>query len=244
MRPPLPNGLRCEFFESVPSILPQASPVVSWTMVSRTIVELTSLPPPCIEFLGFSPRDGERFPPAPRKVFRQQHELPNMVGVVGNLQIDRPENRERLAPDPYGPAEVLGREGLDRREEKAPSLVPALFEAFARVAGLDDEFRIPVPLLLLPVARQKIGPARPHVARQVLDDERDAVGLLVERGKKVSRPRLREGFIGHLLQASQLADSLLEIFAFFHVQAPSPSPGAGGEGNSPRCMHHNAASAP
>src|SRR6266498_3892257 len=105
MRPPLPNGLRCEFFESVPSILPQASPVVSWTMVSRTIVELTSLPPPCIEFLGFSPRDGER-----------------------------------LAPDRHGPAQVLLRERLDRREEKTPPLVPAMFEALARVARLQHEF--------------------------------------------------------------------------------------------------------
>src|SRR6266542_4239259 len=235
MRPPLPNGLRCEFFESVPSILPQASPVVSWTMVSRTIVELTSLPPPCIEFLGFSPRDGERFPPAPRKVFRQQHELPNMVGVVANLQIDRPENRERLAPDPDGPAQVLRRERLDRREEKTPPLVPAMLEALARVARLQHEFGVSMSVLLLAVARQKICPARPHVARQMLDDERDAVGFLVERREEIRRGRLGQGSVRHFLQAAELTDRLPEILAFSHVRRLLPLPtGKGwGEGRPP-----------
>ena len=52
----------------------------------------SAVAPPRVEFFRLSPRDRERFPPAPREVFCQQHQLSHVIGVVGDLEEERREH--------------------------------------------------------------------------------------------------------------------------------------------------------
>src|SRR5437667_137653 len=123
-----------------------------------------------------------------------------------------------LAADHDFPPEVIRQKRLERLEKNLPRLLPAPFEALSRVLLFRQELGVAMAVWLLAVALEKVDPARPHVAREVLDDQGDAVGLGVERREEVRVGNLRQGLLGELLQAPQLRDRLRKELRF-HVSS-------------------------
>src|SRR5207249_3314879 len=74
-----------------------------------------------------------------------------------------------------------------------------------------DKFLVAMAIGLLAVAGEEIQKARAHVAGQVLDEDSDAVGLIIELQKKIVIAQLGEGAFGQALVSTQAAQSLLEI---------------------------------
>src|SRR5205085_12329105 len=64
---------------------------------------------------------------------------------------------------------------------------------------------------LLAISRQKIRPARAHVARHVLHDEGDAVRLGVNRAEELLVVQLLNRPVGEPLQSAELPDDVFEV---------------------------------
>jgi len=90
------------------------------------------------------------------------------------------------------PRYILVAQWLERIEEKLPAALPE-FHQFSSSLRRLFEFSVAVAVRLFAVGRQKIFPARTHVAGHVFHDDGDAVGFFVERGEK--------SFVGHCASA-------------------------------------------
>jgi hypothetical protein len=132
-------------------------------------------------------------------VLGQEHDLTDVLGVVHELAVDGLERAMSLAPHGNGAREILRRQAADRLEREAPALLPAGPNALRRVGGLLFELRVPVPIWLLAVGGQEIGPARAHVAGQMLLDQGQAVGLGIEPPEEISRTDLGKRAVGEPL---------------------------------------------
>ena len=64
---------------------------------------------------------------------------------------------------------------------------------------------------LFAIARQKIRPARNHVAEHVLDDDGDAVRLFIERMEELFVAHLIESLLAHLLVSAKGRERVVQI---------------------------------
>src|SRR5579872_7171037 len=69
---------------------------------------------------------------------------------------------------------------LNRAEDAIPAVLPLRQEGLACGRRI-DELSVPIARRLLAVGRQKIDPPRAHVAHHVLHNDRDRIGLVIER---------------------------------------------------------------
>jgi hypothetical protein len=95
-----------------------------------------------------------------------------------------------------------------RIEEDLPAFCSATLDVLARLPRRDDELRIAIAVRLLAVGGQEIRPARPHVAGEVLEHHRDAVGLRVERREERRVVRLGDGFLRQSVETAELEDRI------------------------------------
>jgi len=105
-----------------------------------------------------------------------------------------------------------------------PAVVPAREHRLDRITGLVLELAVAPPVGLLPVAGQEVAPARPQVAPDVLDDQPDAVGVLVEGAEERVRRGLRERTLREFLlgvepRALLLAQGRADVVG--HVGSPA-----------------------
>ena len=113
-----------------------------------------------------------------------------------------------VLPRSPGPSES------DGLEEEIPSRVPARDDRLARVAGLALELAVAIAIGLFAVAREEVGPSRAHVAGDVLDDERNAVGVGVEQREELRIVDLRHRLVGLRLQLAQLEQAIVKEVLF------------------------------
>src|SRR5689334_1483706 len=123
-----------------------------------------------IEIGGAIPRDAQGLPPAARKMFGEHQDLAGVMGVVGDLAVDRLHDRMRLSSYGYGAAQVRIGQRLQRAENDRPSVLPKLEERLARGRGV-HELAVALAVRFFSVRREEIGPSRSHVAGHVLHDD-------------------------------------------------------------------------
>jgi hypothetical protein len=163
-----------------------------------------------IEFRGPAAGNTQRLPLCADKVFCEQYDLADVVGIVRKLAVDGLENGVRFAANGDGAGEVGVGERLQRAKEANPAGFPHGQQRSA-CGGRLFEFGVAIAVGLFAVGGQEIGPARAHVAGHVLDDDRDGIGLDVDGSKEVLIGDLGDGAIGQLLVISEEGQGVFEI---------------------------------
>lgn len=79
-----------------------------------------------IEFLGGAAGHAQRLPAISREMFRQQHNLSYMVGIVRQLPVDGLQHRVRFAPNGYRAGQIVVGKGRQGSAEAGPALPPKL----------------------------------------------------------------------------------------------------------------------
>src|SRR5262249_4122065 len=141
----------------------------------------------------------------------QKDDLADVRGVMSQLAIDRLKDGMRLPADRHGSHHVFRPQRFYRSENIFPALLPPLDHFSAFSICVNDEFLIAMTVRLFAVARQKIHPARAHVAGQMFDDDRDAVAFGIERHKELSIVELRHSAVALLLQVSEFGGDVFQV---------------------------------
>src|SRR5881275_3187614 len=163
-----------------------------------------------VEGFRLAARDAERLPLRRLEVLGEEDYLPRVLAVVRELSVDGLDDCVRLAAYENLARQVFAFQRRERVEESAPARLPLLRDC-ASVFAFHEEFRVAVSVGLLAVGRQKIRPARAHVAREVLHDEGDAVRLGVNRAEELLVVQLLNGPVGEPLQSAELRDDVLQV---------------------------------
>ena len=103
-----------------------------------------------------------------------------------------------------------GSKRRERVEQQLPTRLPAIEQHLARVFGIALELGVAMPIGLLAIGREKVGPPRSHVARDMLHDKSNAVGVGVNQGKKLRIVHLRHRLVGLGLQPPELEEAVIE----------------------------------
>src|SRR5262249_28025378 len=109
----------------------------------------------------------------------KKNNLPAVVGIVNDRAVDRLHDRVGLSPDGNGTREIRFGETLKSGQQAVPTLLPARHQLCARRRNI-FEFAIAVAIRLLAVGGQKVGPSRPKITGNMLNDHRKGVRLVVE----------------------------------------------------------------
>ena len=113
----------------------------------------------------------------------EKSNLPNVIGIVSQLPVDRLNNRVCLATNQNSFFRVRGLQGLERREEASPGAFPVIPKLGAGSTRLDHELQVTIPVRLFAIRGQEVGPAREHIPRDVLHDDSNAVGFGIENNE-------------------------------------------------------------
>ena len=144
-----------------------------------------------IESAGAAAGYAQRFPILRLQMLRQKDYLADVVAVVGDLPIDRLQNRVALAANEGLACEVGIGERIERGKHAGPPCVPHLHQ-LSPGCGRRFELAVAIAIRFLAVGFGKAGPARAHVPRHMLHDLRDRVHLRIERGSQVGVGDLRD----------------------------------------------------
>src|SRR3954469_23361801 len=202
-----------------------SGPVAQWPVSSFALSGRIALAPCLLGFLDHIGRtalchielfrlaagDTQCLPLRSGVMFGEEHDLPDMRRVVRGLTIDRFEHGMSFATDVDRLREISRRQCSHGVEQTLPAIFPLRCKRRACVRGTGFEFSVAIPIRLLPVAGQKIGPPRSHVARHVLHDHREAVCLGVQDGKEMLVRGLRQSLVGLTFQLAQLPKRIVEI---------------------------------
>ena len=139
-------------------------------------------------------------------MFRQEHDLADVIGVVHQLTVDRLNNRVLFAANQNLLSQILGSQRLKRIEDALPTLLPV--GEYIVLAGLrlNHKLHIAIAIGLLAVGRQKVGPTRKHVAGHVLHDDGNAVCLFIKRDEELVVFELSNSLVRELLVSAQTRD--------------------------------------
>src|SRR5258705_13454828 len=116
----------------------------------------------------------------------------------------------RLGANGYRARYILVAQWLERIEEKLPTALPEFHQLRASLRRL-FEFGVAVAVGLFAVGRQKIFPARTHVAGHMFHDDGDAIGFFVERGEKSFVGTLRKRALDEFLVIAKQFGRVLYI---------------------------------
>src|ERR1700733_4539209 len=161
--------------------------------------------------LRLSPRDAEAFPFAGAQMFGQKHDLASVIGIVRDLPIDCLQDGVRFIPDGYGVHYVFRREGVDCGKDAIPSFFPQFHHVGSGGRAGPFEFLVAETIGLFAVCGEEIGETRTHVARHVLDEDGNRVGLRVDGDEEIFIFQLRHCRFRQALIAAHLAASFFEI---------------------------------
>ena len=132
----------------------------------------------------------------------QQNDLADMIGVMGQLAVDRLNDSMSLAPYRYGAREIARPEPFDIVKKRLPARFPELHQA---VSGVTDQFelRVAVAVGLFAIRGQKVAPAGMQVTGNMFDNDRYGICLRVDQGKEMFIVELRDGPLGKLFVAAK-----------------------------------------
>jgi hypothetical protein len=156
-------------------------------------------------------------------VLREEDDLTDVVGVVGDLTIERLDHGMALSPDVHVAQQVVVLQRIERGEEDRPAAFPVGHDRCAIGWHVDLELAVAIAIGLLAIGREEIGEARPQVAGLVLHDDRDAVGLVVDRRVKLIVAHLRERPFRELLEFPELVTDVVDVCGFDHWQRSNGS---------------------
>src|SRR5580700_2922534 len=125
------------------------------------------------ELLRLATRNSQRLPLARPEVLCQKHNLPDMCRIVRNLSIDGLQDGVRFSADGYGSAHIFRFERFDCCQNATPAVFPPPHHLGTGGGSADFELSIAKTVWLLAVAHQEVGEARAHIARQMLDQNRN-----------------------------------------------------------------------
>ena len=138
-----------------------------------------------VELGGPVARHAQALPLARLEMLREINDLADVISVVRDLPIDGLNHGVILAADPDCAHQVFRLERLDGIKDAFPTLIPVSDHLVFRRPGEHHKFDIAIALRFLAVSGKKIGPAREHVAGQVLHVDGDAVGFFIDVTEKV-----------------------------------------------------------
>ena len=144
-------------------------------------------------------------------MLRQINNLAHVIGVVRELTIDGLHDRVILAANSDGAHQIVRRQRPNRVERAAPTLFPISEQVVLRGFRQHHEFHVAIALGLLAVSREKICPAREHVAGHVFHVDGDAVRFFIERAKEIFVADLRERALRERLVIAKGVKRVFEI---------------------------------
>src|SRR5579864_128506 len=115
------------------------------------------------------------------------------------------------AGDKHFSVEIIWRKRSNCPKHAFPSFFPPFRDVGTRRPGLDFELPVAVPVRFFSIGGEKIGPARTHIPRHVLNENRDAIGLWVNQTKNILIAGLYQSFFGELLIAAEIAQHIGQI---------------------------------
>lgn len=197
----------------------------SLALLAATAEHLLVEPP------GAAAGHGQGLPGLRGEMLGQEDDLADVVAVVGELAVDGLDDAVRLGPDEDRHPQILLVEGRQGLEQAAPPLLPEVQEHLPGGAGGHLELGIAVAAGLFAVGMEEVGPPRAHVARHVLDEDRQAVGLGVEGREEVLVAHLGQGPVAEILERAELIDNVCQVErrrGFVHGKASKRKGGPGG----------------
>src|SRR6201987_5211245 len=158
-------------------------------------------------------------------MLRQENDLSDVLGVVGNLAIDGLQYRVRFAANRDCTHDVFGLERIDCPENAGPAFFPPCHHFAAGRGGAYFEFPVAEAVGLLSIAGEKVGEAGAHIASQMLDKNGNGVRLGIERGEEVFVSKLAHRAFAHALVSAQLVARFLEVVSrrISHINTPPGS---------------------
>src|SRR5262245_9444415 len=130
---------------------------------------------------------------------------------MGQAAVNGLQDGVLLAADRDAPQQVPFSQAGQRPEERSPTLVPGGEQVSPRVFRTDDELGVAVAPGLVSVSRQEVRPARLEVPGQVLDDDRDTVGVLAWSMEELLVGQLAERLLGPLLLLAEAENHVREV---------------------------------
>src|SRR4051812_28603594 len=164
--------------------------------------------------------NAQRVPRRSCEVLREKHDLADVLRVMAELPVQRLDDGVRFTPNRHGLLEIARRKLAERRQGNRPSLLPALEDGVSRIGVALLEFGVAVPVRFLSISREEAGPARSHVAGDVLHDQREAVRFGIDRREELRVGDLRERIVPHGFELSELDQNVVEIMLLEHGPAP------------------------
>src|SRR5215471_5117769 len=144
-------------------------------------------------------------------MFGQKNNLADVLGVVGDLPVDRLQHGVRLAADRHRAHNVLRLKAADCGEYTFPTIVPPLHHLGASGGAGERKFLVAEAVRLLPVAGEKVCEAGAHISGEVLHQDCNRVCFRIKRDKKILVLKLRHCPFAKTFITAHLAASLIEI---------------------------------
>ena len=143
-------------------------------------------------------------------MFRQQDDLADVVGVVGELAVNGLHDGVGFAADGDGAGEIGVGERLKSGEQAGPACFPGGEERGAG-GGRHFEFAVAITGGFFAVGGQKIGPAGDHVAGDVFDDDGDGIGFGIEGKEELIVGELGDGALGEFLVIGEESQRVFQV---------------------------------
>jgi len=140
----------------------------------------------------------------------EEHDLSDVLRVVGEGTIQRLENGMGFTANGGGAEKVFGGELLKGIEDASPAGFPDIHQ-FGAADGRDFEFLVAVTVRFLPIAGEEVSEARAHVAGKMFDQDCNRVGFGIEGEKELIVGELCDGTLCHTFVASHLAADFVEV---------------------------------
>jgi len=132
-----------------------------------------------------------------------------MVGHMGKLTRDGLCYRVRLGADQDDAIEIVRFQWVYGCEKAIPAFIPAM-QHFGSCVLVVHELGIALSRGFFPVGGQKVGPAREHVAMQMLHDHRYGVGAGCRCSEEVRVVELRKSLVAKAAIVGELLADALE----------------------------------
>ena len=128
-----------------------------------------------IELVGAPLGYGQGLPVPAADHFSNIYDLSHVMGVMGQLPIDRIDGKQGLVADIDGTHQIVFREAAEGSEEAVPALFPLLYQLLAAVMFLQGEFSLAIAPWFFSIFGEKIRPSADHIAAEVFYNDGDAV---------------------------------------------------------------------
>lgn len=143
-------------------------------------------------------------------MLRQKDDLSDVTGVVGERAIERLHHRVGFLPDVDSAQEIVWLQRIESTEHALPALLPPAEKFLARRLTGQFELLIAMPVWFLAVRGKEIREARPHVARDVLHQDRNGIRFRIERNQELLVGNLYDRPFRHALITAELAPDFFE----------------------------------